>query len=147
AHVGDLISRQAYDGGWPSAPILRVPPSHPGAGARREPIAGRDARRVFTTATAVKALATYRAVPRADRAAEERKCFLPEWTHRRRSPGVALSRHARDLRNLVERFARAAGLGEAECRHAGELFAVLTARSLAEPSPWPSEQLSVLSLG
>src|SRR5690606_34590814 len=56
-------------------------------------------------------------------------------------------RRADVLRNLVEQAAENAGLERAECRRAGEVFAALTVYSLAEPSVWPSEQLSVLSMG
>ncbi len=53
-----LLSRQDSDGGWPSAPVLRVPPSHPGARGLDD-LQATDARRLFATSSALRALALH----------------------------------------------------------------------------------------
>lgn len=124
-----LLRLQSADGGWPSVPCLRVPPALPG-GARVTLVA-QDARRVFTTATALRALVL---------AAGQ----IPP--HRRRLP-VPASTSAAGVSQLVYHAALSAGFPPSSARAARGLFSGLSRESLASPSPWPSHQLSALSGG
>ncbi|MBI4279760.1 MAG: terpene cyclase/mutase family protein [Armatimonadetes bacterium] len=146
-----LIDLQEPDGAWPSASILRVPPSHPAEGAGRTLLA-RDARRLFVTATAVRVLALGgRDIPASSGA--ERDVVAPPAA--RESPCAV--RAARDpaaraavgrrLDDLVVQAARAAGIGGRGAAGALDLFRALTRESLAAPSPWPAAQLSSLAGG
>jgi hypothetical protein len=59
-NVHELVERlsrmQNEDGGWPAAPILKVPPSYDDPGIKKQDIIALDARRIFTTASALRAL-------------------------------------------------------------------------------------------
>lgn len=126
-----LLGRQEADGGWPSLPVLRLPPARPGGAPGT--LFGQDARRVFTTASAVRALALAPNVLSGAGAGEP-----PRRAPRETGP---------EVRRLVQRSARALGFSPSGARAAGALFADLTRVSLAAPSPWPARQLSALSGG
>lgn len=143
--AGELLASQEADGGWPSAPILRVPPSHERAGHAMRTVVARDARRLFVTASAVRALAFVE--PDAARAPAfvEPAARPPSTTDRRvpapRSPlGEALDRQ-------IALAAQALGFDAVAANEAQAMYAALTAETLAEPCPWPAEQLSSLAAG
>jgi hypothetical protein len=131
-----LLAGQAKDGGWLDAPILRVPPSH-GLPAGRTVIA-RDARRLFTTATAITALLYVEHLP------DKASIFAPAQHSR---PTAARSATGRQIDSVIHQTACAAGFSSAGAQQAVDIFATLTRESLAEPAPWPSPQLSSLSGG
>jgi len=132
-----LVGAQAADGGWSAAGILRVPSPGGDTCAAERTLIGRDDRRLFTTATAVTSLCADR--PREYAAAVGR-------SDDRRPPGVRSPLGAH-LDAQVVRAARVLGLSHGCADDARALFASLTARSLAPPCPWPSQQLSSLAGG
>jgi Prenyltransferase and squalene oxidase repeat len=131
-----LLGLQQDDGGWPSGRFLVVPGASPG-GARPAPTG--DARRLLTTASAVMALtrAARRDIPPG----------VPGGIRRRAAPGADRHGAAGSFAGqVVFQVARAAGLGE-ESAAAARIFHELTRETFAEPSPWPSAQLSSLGAG
>lgn len=109
-------------------------------------------RRVFVTATAVRALAAYVLQAAAwDRARVgdlgERLAGDPDAHRPAKAPAERHSPAREAIDTLVRQAAVAAGLPPAQAREAVSHFAALTCLSLDEPSPWPAEQLSSLSGG
>lgn len=144
--AGQLVATQEYDGSWRDAPILHAPPSHPGTGGARGPIVVRDARRLFTTASAVRALITawpaFAVLPRVPQRQDMAR--LAGFASRRSpAPRSSLGRRLDELIGLA---ASAAGLGTATGQ-ARRLFADLTRESLRSPCPWPAHQISSLADG
>lgn len=147
-----LLTLQEPDGGWPAAPILRVPPSHPGVRGGSTQIA-KDDRRLFATATAVRALASLVARQKESVPVDNhRRDLRPNGQAQVRSQGSIQSRHLRSalgrrLSEFVYQTAITLCFPQSLAREAETLYTDLTRRSLAQPSPWPSEQLSSLSGG
>lgn len=143
AALQQLLIRQQHDGGWPTDLILQVPPAHAGSG--RQTMFTSDARRLFTTATAVRALND----ALADLAGQDLSMIEV------RSPMHAVASTSTAQRSaightfdeLIQQAAHAVGFAPAAAQQAAVLFAHLTATSLREPSPWPAAQLSSLSGG
>ncbi|MVN86451.1 hypothetical protein GO986_06700 [Deinococcus sp. HMF7620] len=131
ATTAQLLSRQADDGAWPGAPILRVPPAHPASVGFT--LTARDDRRVFTTASVLRALA----LGDPDSMESSRP---------RRSPTTSAA-PPHPLHDVVTRAALAAGLTQPQAQDAQTLFAHLTRLSLHPPGLWPSRQLTALSGG
>jgi hypothetical protein len=157
--AAQMIGMQAADGGWPSAPILRIPPSHIRAGTVNRTLLAHDARRLFATASAVRALACAtgqvqesrtRPFPLAAKSSVlSRRNERPSPTRgsRGRKLPVERSRLGRQLDQLVEQAAAALGFTSQGAALARDVFGVLTHESLAAPCPWPAPQLSVLADG
>ncbi|MFB3909689.1 MAG: hypothetical protein ACE15D_14940 [Candidatus Eisenbacteria bacterium] len=160
-----LLRRQQEDGGWRSAEILRVPPSHPAASARGS-IVARDARRLFATASALRALALHtpswagiegtaggrrpaQAGPEVEVEAEANGATGSRAIARGSTRGPARRRSTlgRRLDRLVEDLARTLGFGEEAAREQRRIFTRLTGRSLLAPTPFPSSQISALAGG
>jgi hypothetical protein len=132
-----LLRKQQADGAWPSAQILRLPPSHEPDPDPSRVILSSDARRIFSTATALKALcAALSVIPDRSR-----------FESTRRREGLRRSQAGRRLDLLVQRAAATLGFDDDATTQARRTFSVLTRESLAHPSPWPSAQLSALSAG
>ncbi len=126
-----LLRLQEPDGGWPFGRFLIVPPSSARNG---------DARRLLTTASAVMALMrARRCLPRTAPPVPERRS-----TRRRVGGRSGTGRRATEL---VRRAAVAVGFAEACALDAARVFDDLTIETFAEPSPWPSAQLSSLGAG
>lgn len=121
-----LLAAERPGGGWPGDARLLVP--HPrGGGIQERSI---DARGVFTTATALRALL---AAP-PDEPAQRR--------YRPRQPSRDPAGHGYD--QLIAEMS--ADLGVDPARSVA-VFQALSAESLAWPAPWPSVQLSSLAAG
>lgn len=131
--LSELLALQLTDGGWPGLTALTVPPAHLGHRPRRT----RDARGVFTTATAVQALLA----TGVDGGAHPEGVDVPSPPPRRQP-----RRAPRDARwdPVVIAAARSQGCDPVL---ASQAVAELTRESLAARSPWPTEQLSTLAAG
>lgn len=136
-----LIQAQDIDGGWRSTAILRVPPSRNAGHAKYRGLRVHDARRVFVTATAVRALALTAAV--IGPPVEERRAGQ----HSSQKTRAPRSRVGRVLDDLVADAALALGFDRGSAETAKQWFATLTAESLLEPAPWPAAQISSLAGG
>lgn len=142
-----LAAAQNADGGWPAAPILLVPP--PWESLRRGTVVTGDARRLFVTATAVRAMAAaLDALPQtrgawrsASRLRGRGKAVASDGQRRR----LVRSPLGQTLDDLVQHAAHALEFAQPEWESA--CFAELTRESLASPCPWPAPQLSSLSGG
>ncbi len=124
-----LIALQLADGSWPGDAEVRVPPSHPHLHPRQPISSSRDARRIFTTAAAVRAMT--RALHWAVGA---RRASTPQ-------------RRNRLCDGIVAAVAREAGFSEGDTLHIGSVFRTLTRASLDDRRQWPAPQLSSLSGG
>jgi hypothetical protein len=133
--AGWLLTCQESDGGWPSAPVLRVPSSQPGVSVRDD-LQGTDARRLFATASALRALALHAPIV----------IDAPPLTFRRPLPANRSVYH-KNLTRLVQSVALSAGFNPSAAQQARRLVNCLTSRSLAYPCPFPSAQLSTLADG
>lgn len=139
-----VLDAQQADGSWPGGAVLRVPPSHPYAGLDARVRYSRDARGVFTTAAAVRAVA--RAL-RGGRiaAGPRRRCTverrLVARVEEREEPARAR------CERVVSTAAIHGGLPEATTARVVEVFRKLTRHSLAAGVVWPAPQLSSLSGG
>ncbi len=137
-----LCALQQSDGGWPASPILRVPRSYPIRHDNRAELYP-DTRRLFTTATAVRALSLLlegqRGVDLAGGSPSPLAISMQSSSdHRPRRDEFA---------PIVREAAVVVGFSRSAAADVERLFTSLTRRSLAPPSPWPSEQLSSLSGG
>lgn len=137
--VDALLAQQLPDGSWPGRPFLRIPDPR-GAGAAR--VVGDD-RRLLTTAMVLAGLVSLIG-PAAPSLIGPGALAGPPL---RGSGARARSRAGAHADGLVSAVARASGLDRAGAALALTAFRTLTAESLAEPSPWPSSQLSTLAGG
>jgi len=157
--AAQLIDMQAADGGWPSAPILRIPPSHIRAGGANRTLLAQDARRLFATASALRALACAPAPALESRARPSPSTaqfsvpgpgngrLASVHAGRGRKLVVERSQLGRQLDQLVEQTAAALGFTCQGAAAARDVFGVLTRESMAAPCPWPAPQLLVLADG
>jgi hypothetical protein len=128
-----LCQGQLPDGSWPAAPILRVPPHHRTATELHPEFHASDAKRLFVTASCLKAL-----VLAASNYGEA--VFT---THQPPSrPQLATV-----LGQTLEQSARLTGFSDESALAVRHLFADLTVHSLSTGTAWPSRQLSALSAG
>jgi len=129
-----LLTLQHADGAWPGDAGLRVPPSHPHLHPWQPISKSHDARRIFTTATAVRALAKW--LHRLDDVAAPRISVRSS----RSSTGVACD-------NMILAVADRLGCHKPRRDVINSVFVTLTADSLDERTVWPAAQLSSLSGG
>jgi hypothetical protein len=123
-----LLALRRGDGGWPGQARLRVPAQH----TAREPQWSRDARGIFTTATALHALLAAGPVAACTRIG------------RARTSKTEKSNPRGTYDDVVSRVATAAGVDGGTALTA---FRALTKDSLARPGVWPAAQLSNLAGG
>lgn len=132
--AAELAAMQQADGGWPVQSILQVPPAHPTSGGVT--LRAHDAKRVFTTASALHALS---------------RCFQngsnQAPARRRSARHVAAQATPHPLAAMVQQVALASGFPALQAQEAQALFQQLTRASLGAPDPWPSRQLTALSGG
>jgi hypothetical protein len=131
-----LLDLQQDDGGWPSGRFLIVPGVKP-ADIHQVPVG--DARRLLTTASAVMALtrASRRNTPPS----------IPDGIWRRAGGASRRSAAGSFADQLIFRAARSVGFDEEDAAATAQVFHELTRETFAEPSPWPSAQLSSLGAG
>lgn len=141
-----FVALQASDGGWPSALILRVPPPLPATATAPviAPTVAQDARRLFVTATAVRALA----LVGGDVARVPVPVSVPPVIVRPRRAATGRERgvFGRHADALVHRCARDLGFDISGADAAHGLFARLTRESVGRDC-WPAPGLSSLSGG
>jgi len=125
-----LLAMQSEDGAWASSDMLLVPPARTGS-----VIKSHDARRVFTTASVLRALV--RPETLAPRCGPRTVTFPANHRAGRREPLV----------HFVMSAARNAGIQTERIARTTRLFRVLTRESLRVPETWPSRQLTALSGG
>lgn len=165
--VERLVAQQQHDGGWLSAPILRVPPSHERLEGASRTVIAHDARRLFVTASAVRGLALAEhpapsaTLPDVKMGEPSAPIPPPRGFHSTVCGGAtgtadAESGGARaNPRSLLGRAldaqlalaAQALGFGPEAAAQTSALFTTLSAESLADPCPWPAPQLSSLAAG
>lgn len=149
-----LRQQQQVDGSWPSAPILRVPPSHDGLMQQR-PQLNCDARRIFTTVTVLAAIAPY-AVLMEDKPGCEAsgKAVIEKAVIEKAVAAVDYATQTRQRSaygehcdQLISRVGKLCGFSHQQSVEAVRHFQCLTQQSLAQPNSWPAAQLSALSMG
>ncbi len=137
AVVDDLLRLRRADGGWAGGALLRVP-SQCDSGTSTWT---RDARGVFTTATALHSLIANRATADGDTGE-----VSPAPAAARPVPAVMRPRSGRRAYDQVVSAMAAAGGVDAR-QVALPAFRALTKESLARPGVWPARQLSNLAGG
>lgn len=136
--LAHLCDQQQTDGSWASAPILRVPPSHQGLMQIR-PVVNRDARRIFTTATILAAIAPHAKKPLSLESIKASAHFSV-LSRTRSAYGQACDQ-------LVAHIGGLSRFTSQQSAQAVGLFQTLTQASLSQPNAWPAPQLSALSMG
>ena len=156
ALLARLLSLQEPDGAWPSVPMLRVPPSNTLAGSMYRTIIAQDARRLFTTASVIRAMIiaceqTISLLPQAEillcSSRGDRESNYRHEYKLKDERVVQRSKQGETLDALVYQAARVTGFNTQSAEEVREIFATLTRESLAAPCPWPSTQLSCLAGG
>jgi Squalene-hopene cyclase C-terminal domain len=132
-----LLKMQHCDGGWPGDAELHLPPSHPHRQSWQPISTSRDARRIFTTSTAVRALAASMRV--SHEVASVSVCGAQQ-PRRRSQAGTACDA-------IIAEVAEKCGFNDVSRGQIVATFRALTHESLDERTAWPSAQLSSLSGG